>query len=540
MISDNELRQRLYVPNFEHWKKLCTKKYFSEREPTVKSVENGIILPARKKEYKEDHRYVGGVCNRNLKFVAGYSNIAPGKLNGWCCIDEAYPIERTEIEQSNEEVIWGGALICHFGHIITECLSRMWYVVENPDDQRRVVFLKVNTWQVSPWLYELFSLIGLSEDRIVILDKPTQFSKVIVPEQSSRIKFNYTSKFLLPFRKAVENVEPRETPKKIFLTRSKDLKSQMYLANQDYFEEFYRAHGYKVVAPETLPIREQIAMIAGADEIAAFLGTLAHWSLFCRPGVKWTFLTRVDEFTTRQCLINEATGIDWYFVSTSKNFMQSAQGGGVCLIGSTDYWRQYVFDRFGERADEREERVPAAVFDDYVRHWCSYFSKPEHLKTQVNTFKKLYSRLSLLEMQLKLNRPILCFEGHSERKGWMPVNVEGDICGTVNENLSFQAIKICFSEQFCDVSYAVYYPEEGWSKTVSNGEQAGTVGKGKAVHGLSIVLRGEQAAHFNVVYRLHNFNREWSGWFGNGAKIMSKDYAVDAVQIKLLPKEKVQ
>ena len=51
MISDNELRQRLYVPNFEHWKKLCTKEYFSEREPTVKSVENGIILPARKKEY---------------------------------------------------------------------------------------------------------------------------------------------------------------------------------------------------------------------------------------------------------------------------------------------------------------------------------------------------------------------------------------------------------------------------------------------------------------------------------------------------------
>ena len=535
MLSDDELRRRLYVPNFEHWKNLCTKEYFSDREPKIKIVEDGIILPARKKEYKEDHRYVGGVCDRELKFVAGYSNIAPGKMNGWCCLDAAYEIDRKEIEQSAEEVIWGGALICHFGHIITECMARMWYVVEHPEDQRRVVFLRVNTWKVAPWLYELFELVGLPQDRIVILDKPTQFAKIVVPEQSSRIKYNYTSKFLLPFRKAVANVEPIDGAKKIFLTRGKDLNSQMYLANQQYFEDFYRARGFEIVTPEKLSIRKQIAVITGADEIAAFMGTLAHWSLFCREGVKWTFLTRVDEFTSRQCLINEATGIDWYLVSTSRNFMYSDQGGGVCLIGSTEHWRRYVRDHFGETLDD--EVIPDKVFDDYVDHWCRYFVKPEHMKHRLKTLKNIYSRMSILEMQLKLKRPVLCYQAHQAKNGWLPINVEGDVGGELNKKLSVQALRIYFSEPFCDVYYSVYYPNEGWSDAVCNREQAGVTGKNKAIYGLSVRLSDRE---YIVAYRVHNFNGEWSPWQKDGDKIMSPDHMIDGVQLRVIPRGGVQ
>ena len=535
MTSDDELRRRLYVPNFDYWKKICTKKYYSKKEPTVQVVDKGIILPARMKEYKDENRYAGGVCDSELNFVAGYSNIAPGKMNGWCCIDEAYSIERKEIEQSNEEVIWGGALICHFGHIITESTSRLWYIIENPDDQRRVVFLKVNTWKVAPWLFELFALMGLQKDRIVILQKPMQFAKIVVPEQSSRIKYNYTDKFLLPFRTAVANVEPIDGAKKIFLTRGKDLNSQMYLANQNYFDEFYQARGYTPVAPEKLSMREQIAVITGADEIATFLGTLAHWSLFCRAGVKWTFLTRVDEFTSRQCLINNATGIDWYIVSTARNFLHAAQGGGVCLLGPTKEWRQYVSEHFHEKLDD--EKIPETISDDYIEHWCKYFSKAEHLDKQIKSVKKLYSRMSILESQLKLKRPVLCYQTHQAKNGWLPINVEGDISGEIGKELNLQALRIYFSEPYCDVFYAVYYPKEGWTDEVSNKVQAGVTGKNRAIYGLYIRLNSKT---LDVAYRVHNFKGEWSPWQKNGDKIISTDHMLDAVQLKVIPRGGVQ
>ena len=537
-MDDNELKRRLYVPNFDHWKNMFNKNYYSDRLPTVKTLENGIILTAQMKKLKDEHRYKGGVCDKNFKFVAGYSNIAPGKMNGWCCLDEAYKVDRKKLVQSDEEVIWGGAMICHFGHFITECMSRMWYVVEHPEDTRKVVFVKVNTWKVAPWMYQFLELLGLPEERVVILNKPTQYKSIVIPEQSSRIKFNYNDKLLVPFRKMADAVTPRGDVKKLFLTRSKELTSQMYLANADYFEDFYRQRGFEIVAPETLTAKEQIALITGAEEIVCHMGTLAHWSMFSRPGVKWTFLTRVDDFRSRQMLINKATGIDWYLVSTSMNFMHSDQGGGVCLLGPTEYWRKYVLEHYRERLDEDDMRVPTGIVDDYVRHWCAYFSKPNHMDFRLKTLKKIYSRLTLLETQLKLQRPVLCYETHQARKGWLPANIEGDISGVLDEKLSLQAIKIYFSEPFFKVHYAVYYPNEGWTDVVSDKTTAGTTGKNKGIYGLAVALDQRGATQFDVAYRVHNFNGEWSSWRGNGAKLVSPEYMLDGIQIRLLPKRR--
>ena len=540
-MNDIELSQRLYVPNPEHWQRQCSKNYLSTKLPTARTIRDGIVLPAKMKEYKEKHRYKGGVCDQNFKFVAGYTNMAPGKLNGWCCLDEAYEVERSEIVTSDEEIIWGGAMIWHFGHFITECMARMWYVVEHPEDQRKVVFVKVNTWKVAPWMFQFFELLGLPKERVLIVeekDKPIQFKAITIPEQSSRIKHSYNEKFLVPFKKMASAVTPRGDVKQLFLTRSKELKTQMYLANADYFEEFYRRLGYKIVAPETLSAAEQVALITGADEIVTHMGTLAHWSLFCRAGVKWTFINRVDEFSSRQCLINQATGIDWYIVSASKNFMHSEQGGGVCLLGPTDYWTRFALEHYGVKISEDDQRISSAVFDDYVRHWCQYFSKPEHLDNRIKSLKKIYARLAMLETRVKLKRPILCFDVHQAKKGWLPTNIEGDIGGVLNEKLCVQALKIYFSEPFCDVFYSVYYKDGGWSDLVGNKTLAGSTGKNKGIYGLSVVLDPKGAAMFDVIYRIHNFNGEWSPWQANGAKLLSIEHMLDGVQIKLQPKRR--
>lgn len=541
-MNDIDLHQRLYVSNFESWQRQCNKNYFSTTLPTVRTLENGIILPAKMKEYKDKHRYKGGVCDQDFKFVAGYSNQAPGKLNGWCCLDEAYTVERSEIVTSDEEVIWGGAMICHFGHFITECMARMWYVVEHPEDTRKVVFVKVNTWKVAPWMFQFFELLGLPKERVLIIeekDKPRQFRSITIPGQSSRIKYNYNEKFLVPFRKMASAVTPRGNVKKLFLTRSKGLKTQMYLANADYFEEFYRKLGYTIVAPETLSAAEQVAIITGAEEIVTHMGTLAHWSLFCRAGVKWTFLMRVDDFASRQCLINQATGIDWYMVGASMNFMHSDQGGGVCLIGPTEHWKRFVLDKYNIAITEDEQRIPAAVFDDYVQHWCNYFSKPEHLDNRIKSIKKIYARLNMLETCVKMKRPILCFDVHQARKGWLPMCIEGDVGGVLDQKLSIQALKIYFNEPFVGVYYSVYYKDSGWSELVGNKTMAGSTGKNKGIYGLSVVLDQRGATMFDVVYRIHNFNGEWSPWQGNGAKLLSLEHMLDGVQISLQPKRRI-
>ena len=520
-MDDNELRARLYVPNFDYWKRQCSKKYFSTRELRALKIQNGIIVPPLD---KDDQFGSGGIFDRELKFFAGYNNLYADKRDATSTVE----IDPKSIAKSEEEVIFGGGLTCHFGHFISECLSRMWFLLEYRTAGAKVVFLNLFNWKISRWVYKLFDLLGLAEDRIMFIDKPTQFKSIIVPDQAAYIKEDYTSKFLSPYRKIASRIRPASV-KKLFLTRSLDLHTKNYVANMKYFEDFYRAHGFEVIAPEKFSIADQIALITGADEIATFLGTLAHWSLFCRPEVKFTMLTRCDEFRCRQCLINQATEIDWYIVSTARNFLYAEQGAGVNLVGATKHWQKFVRDHFGEEI-EIDDRLPQEVVDDYISHWCKYFSQAEHLQKRIDSLTNVYNRGSLMECQVNSERPLLCYETHIAKKGWLPSSLEGEVNGAVDQERSLQALRVYFLKSYCDVKCAVYYPKEGWTKPVGAKKIAGTVGKGKAIYGVKMFL--DRAEQFDIVYRVHDFAGAWSDWKRNGEELLSKS-AINAVQIKL-------
>ena len=520
-MNEIELKSRLYVPNFEFWKQQCSKKYYSERALVARQLENGIVVPPLDKDNQFGS---GGIFDRNLHFFAGYDNLYADKRDANSTVE----LDPKSIEKSDEEVIFGGGLTCHFGHFITESLNRMWFPLEYRTTGKKFVFLNLFNWKISRWVYKLFDLLGIPEDRIMFVDKPTQFKSLVVPDQSAYIKENFTSKFLLPYRRIASRIRPAGV-KKLFLTRGLDLHTKNYVANLKYFEDFYRARGYEVLAPEKLSIADQISLIAGADEIATFLGTLAHWSLFCREGVKFTMLTRYDQFRCRQCLINEATGIDWYIVSTARNFLYAEQGAGVNLVGATEHWQNFVRDHFDEEI-EIEDRLPQDVVDDYIGHWCRYFSQAEHLQKRIDSLTNVYNRGSLMECQVRSARPLLCCETHIAKKGWLPSSLEGEVNGVVDQKLSLQALRVYFLKPYCDVKCAVYYPNEGWTESVGAKKIAGTVGKGKPVFGVKIAL--ERNDEFDIVYRAHDFGGEWSDWCSNGAELIS-DSAINAIQIRL-------
>ena len=119
----------------------------------------------------------------------------------------------------------------------------------------------------------------------------------------------------------------------------------------------------------------------------------------------------------------------------------------------------------------------------------------------------------------------------------MPVNIEGDIGGAIDKKYELQALRIYFSEPAADVFHSVYYPKEGWTKTVSNRMQSGTTGKDKSIYGLRIKLGEDLARKFDVVYRIHNVDGVWSERRRNGEELVSENHALDGVQIELVLKD---
>ncbi|MBQ9480315.1 MAG: hypothetical protein IJU71_12295, partial [Selenomonadaceae bacterium] len=78
----------------------------------------------------------------------------------------------------------------------------------------------------------------------------------------------------------------------------------------------------------------------------------------------------------------------------------------------------------------------------------------------------------------------------------------------------------------------VCYPSEGWTEEVSNDRTAGAAGKNKPINGLSIRLSSDR---FDVRYRLHGFDGNWSDWGLNGNRLVL-DQSINGVEIKLNPR----
>ncbi len=129
-------------------------------ELKVNVVERGIILPV----CKFDGRWKGGVCDSDLNFVAGFSRRDPHRniqKNVFACVESSYPVTKEELVELDEYVIFGGTLIGHFGHFMLECWSRLWYVIQHPELQSKIVFIVTPTHGFyHSWYDNFFRLMG--------------------------------------------------------------------------------------------------------------------------------------------------------------------------------------------------------------------------------------------------------------------------------------------------------------------------------------------------------------------------------------------
>ncbi|MBD3879218.1 MAG: DUF563 domain-containing protein [Quinella sp. 1Q5] len=531
----------LYVQDRRAWQELLSRKRFSERVPAVRVVKRGIVLPAR----KLDDSWAGGVCDKNFKFVAGYSRREDLSGGGFACVCSSYAVDKKNITRLDEDVIFGGSLIGHFGHFMLECWTRLWYVIEHPERREKILFITTTHGGYHAWFDDFFRLMGIAEDRIIYVKKPVQCRSVTVPEQAhyvpEHLRYglgNFTKKFLLPYQAIKSHVKPGKV-KRLYLTqtefnKSKGLKGS-HCFNEEYFEKFFAARGFEVVSPELLPIEEQISLIMGADEIAATMGTLTHWATFCKPTANFIMLTRTHAALPFQTFINEAFDFNCYLVDVSKNFLYAEQTLGVCMIGSTRYWKAFVADYFGERIEEDDDALYFdAALNKYLKFWCRRYPYEDKPELWLYSLKNLCNRIVTLEQTLTKGRPLLCYQTYTGQNTSSAWKSENQPSGDLDGQLGIQGIRIDFTESFHDVYYSVHCG--GWSREVSSAQIVGT--PGKSITGIKIRLDEDGAKNFDIIYRVHTLDDAWTPWAKNGEELLTSDLEINAVQIKLEAKQK--
>lgn len=256
------------------------KNYFEKVTDTV--VHDGFILPLKGNK--------GGVLNKNEEFVQ--ASFHDGE---WFKYGGSYTFPRSSLEYIDENVVYLGVFIKQWGHFLLDSLSRCWFL--NKGSLKNIKFAFISTQDTIDGNYlKVMNLLGIKEDDLLIVKKPTKFNKIIVPEMCVTSNRGYTKEYPEIFQRIVSNakIDSYNVPKKVYLSRTKLKIAHKKEFGEEIIENAFRINGYTIMYPEKLSLLEQIAIFNKSEQIACLNGSIPFGIIFSSPKLKLTILNKTS------------------------------------------------------------------------------------------------------------------------------------------------------------------------------------------------------------------------------------------------------
>jgi len=169
----------------------------------------------------------------------------------------------------------------HFGHFISENLSRLWILGHlDPADRSVVFYLRRPGVKIAKFVFDMFQIIDPTI-RLHIVTSPEQFEILTVPQDLNRRGFTVSHPLLEPIRKKLQSIVVG-AEKKIYVSRSRLSRYEGGILGDKLIDAYMEQEGYRVIFPETMSISEQISAYSGAEKIVFAEGSALHlYALIC-------------------------------------------------------------------------------------------------------------------------------------------------------------------------------------------------------------------------------------------------------------------
>ena len=374
------MTKRLYISQDSTYKEAVSRDYFSDRKLKVQEFDDIVAVP--------DSTMKGGIYS--IKTHKMLATMDRESQNQAFCIDESLVANAINVDES---VIFGGHSYTHFGHLMLEGLSRLWYIAQNPTDTRKIIYIACGEWgektATKEKLYEFFTLLNVDKSRVLIIEKPVKFTHISIPEVSYRVWESYTKEYPQLYRHLAQGANAlckgELSFDKIYLSHSKwGHRAEQCFLNEQIYENFFKNCGYEIIYPEEHSVTKIAYLMNNAKEVATTMGSTAHLALFCKEKTRFIVLTRECNSSpalTSQCLINQAMNLDWFIINANLNLLPSFDqntGWGVVNFAFTDDFRAFVGEHFvGDFKSELSQTTDTLAF---LKAWVQFYSKPEYFK----------------------------------------------------------------------------------------------------------------------------------------------------------------
>jgi Glycosyltransferase 61 len=189
------------------------------------------------------------------------------------------------LKKVNQTFIYGGHFIHnHYGHFLTECLSRLWYAVK--DEEHPILCSEEQRFSINKSFVDIFmNSINIDKERFISLRKPICFREITIPYPSFMFRREGFSVHKLLPESVAQTILPtklNKTMQPLYISRAKFISnnSSRSIENEKILEEKLRDKNFAIAYPEQLSLEEQIYLINKHEVIVGVCGSALHNILF--------------------------------------------------------------------------------------------------------------------------------------------------------------------------------------------------------------------------------------------------------------------
>lgn len=257
-------------------------------------------------------------------------------------------------------VVWLGCVYDCWGHFITDALSKVWYLFspqwknyKSKGYKLAIGFFFSNIKQCPSPLLSLYKLLNILPEDVIVIDSPTHFQNVIVPDNSLFFVDGvrcYTEEYRATISYITDAVPTPTSIKfqKVYLSRRHLIGHSEY--GEKGIEHVFKRLGYTIVHPEEMSLEDQIAMFQSSHSVVSTSGSLAHNTIFCKPHTEVVILRKMHAVFDYQLVINSLKELNVTYIDCHLScFVNEEPNAGPFFIYINNNLVRFINDRYGKK-----------------------------------------------------------------------------------------------------------------------------------------------------------------------------------------------
>ncbi len=207
---------------------------------------------------------------------------------------------------------WDSEFPGHFGHVLTEQVSRLWALHAARRRHPEIKVLLGHRWgqRMEPFERAVLEAMGVTADQVLLFHRPTRVERLLAATPMLSMP-EYVSPDIAETWDSVgdaivmEGGDRGRRPGRIFCSRRS---TKRLCRNTAEVEAMFRAAGHEIVFPEEMSVADQILLFRGAEQIAGFAGSALFTLMFCSQPKQVTMICPESYTATNEYLIGAVRG----------------------------------------------------------------------------------------------------------------------------------------------------------------------------------------------------------------------------------------